>query len=394
MNFRATTAELWRDGRGWILAAVAVGWLLQLGMRLTFPALLPYFRSTFGIGLTTAGALLTLLWISYALAQVPGGILGDKIGERNILVGSTAIATAGLVLVTVSVTRWWFYAATILLGIGTGLYATTRVTVLSDVYPERSGTAIGVCSGAGNVGTMTLPAVGGFIAAGVGWRLGFGFALPLYLAILVGLWLVVPNRTSASAGDSDDTSVGILRRVLADMSQRSVLCAMGAMLCMSFLYQSFTGFYPTYLLDGKGLDGGAVAILFGLFFGLGIVIQPAAGAVSDRIGSKPTVGGLVVLTALGLVALPMASRALHFRLLTLLLSMQLGFWPVAFTSVIESLSETVQGSGFGIIRASYLVLAASGPVAVGALADAGFFDESFVLLGGVAAVAGALYALS
>lgn len=134
------------------------------------------------------------------------------------------------------------------------------------------------------------------------------------------------------------------------------------MFCMSYIYQSFTGFYPTYLLDAKGFDETTVSVIFGGFFGLGILIQPAAGAVSDRIGAKRTVGALLAMTLLGLVTLPVLQRPVHVGLLTVLLGAQLGFWPVAFTLMVEALSPEVQGSGLGVVRAVYLILAASGPV--------------------------------
>lgn len=68
--------------------------------------------------------------------------------------------------------------------------------------------------------------------------------------------------------------------------------------------------------------------------------------------------------------------------LTVLLGAQLGFWPVANSHVIDLLPDAVQGSGFGLIRTSYLVLAASAPAGIGVLADAGLFDEAFLLLAG------------
>lgn len=45
----------------------------------------------------------------------------------------------------------------------------------------------------------------------------------------------------------------------------------------------------------------------------------------------------------------------------------------------------MQGNGLGVLQFGYMVVAAGGPVVVGLLADAGLFDESFLLLGTVAA---------
>jgi len=92
--------------------------------------------------------------------------------------------------------------------VATGLYATTRFTVLADVYPDRAATAIGISPSAGNVGTVLLPVALGGAAAALGWRAGFGAAIPLFAAAAVGLWLAVPGRTSAAGSDGDGGTAG------------------------------------------------------------------------------------------------------------------------------------------------------------------------------------------
>src|SRR6056297_251324 len=170
---RAVVADLWGDGRGWILVVIAVGWALAIGIRLVFPALLPAVRRSFGMSLSTAGLLITVLWGAYASMQFPGGILADRYGERVVLVVAIALGGLGVVAVTAATTTVAFFAGAVGVGVGVGLYGTTRLTVLSDVFTERTGTAIGIAQATGNVGTMGLPPIAAAIAAAVGWRLGF-----------------------------------------------------------------------------------------------------------------------------------------------------------------------------------------------------------------------------
>lgn len=170
---------LWPDDRIRILVAVAAGWLLAIGVRLVFPAVLPSIRAEFGMSISMAGFLLSTLWVGYALMQFPGGVLTDEFGERYALASSSVITIVGIAGVIAAPSTVPLFSASTLIGLGVGIYETTRLTVIGDVFPDRSGTAVGVCQAAGNIGTTLLPPVAGLLAVALGWRWGFIVILPL-----------------------------------------------------------------------------------------------------------------------------------------------------------------------------------------------------------------------
>jgi sugar phosphate permease len=90
-------ADLWSDGRGSILVIISVGQLLSIGVRVVLPTLLPQIKDTFLVSNTVAGRLLSVVWVSYAVAQLPGGLLADAAGERVAMVARMALATVLLV---------------------------------------------------------------------------------------------------------------------------------------------------------------------------------------------------------------------------------------------------------------------------------------------------------
>ena len=189
--------ELWSDGRGWILVVISAGQLLSLGVRLVFPALLPQIKAEFLLTNATAGALLSLLWVSYATAQLPGGVLTDWVGERRSLITSGTLAAVSIAVIVLSPGLALFVVGLLAFGVSTGLYATPRITVLSDVYPERAGTAIGVNAAAGNFGNAVIPLIATVVTGVFAWRVGVGVALPWFVLLVVGFRLVVPFRTSS-----------------------------------------------------------------------------------------------------------------------------------------------------------------------------------------------------
>lgn len=376
--------DLREDGSGWVLLAVSFGWFLTLGVRIVYPALLPQVTAEFGVGNATAGLFVGALWTTYALLQFPGGALADAVGERVVLAGSVLLSTVAVGAIVLSTGVAAFVAATVALGLSTGLYGTTRITVVSATYDRMEATAIGVSQAAGNVGNVVLTAVAGAVAAWLGWRWGFGYLVPLFVLCGVGLWLVVPRRASpATDGESFRAT---MRRVLAAVRRPRVLAVFALLALNMVLYQSLTGFLPTYLVEQKGLAPGTAATLYSAFFAAAIAVQFLSGAVADRRGNRVAIAVFVGASVPVFVLLTVVEGVVSVAAAVVLLSLLLGGMPPINTAGVGALPDEIQGSGFGLLRTGYIAVGAAGPPVVGALADAGLFDGAFLLLAGVAAL--------
>ena len=367
-----------------MLITIAFGWFLSISVRMIYPALLPHLRAAYGLTLTTAGLLLTVLWIAYGLGQLPGGVLADWVGERLLLILSSVIAAGVLTLVIVANSTAILFIATSLFGLGTALYGVSRFTILKDIYPERLGTATGVTMAAGDVGNAVMPPAAGFIASAIAWQYGFGFAIPLFLLAAVGLWATLPTQRSASMSIEDTLSLG---RVAPMLRRPVVVHAVVLLVLWGTIIQAFIGFYPTYLIDVKGLPTHVATGLFGLFFALGTVIKPLSGRAYDRVGVRYPLLAIVSVTGVALVALPLFTGFWSFVAVTILASALLGFETVVISDLTGKLPEDMRGTGLGSLRTIYIMLGALSPVLFGAIADRGYFDEAFL---GTAALTGVI----
>jgi sugar phosphate permease len=204
-----TLSALVGERRGRVLASVAVGWLLVLGMRFVVPGVLPTITGTFEATGAEAGLAITVLWITYALMQFPAGFYLDRLSERVLLAASLFISAGALTAYLFTPTYSLFVVATGLFGLGTGLYGTPRGTVISKTYDERDATAFGVMLSVGSVGAAALPALAALLVAEVGWRVTLGGAAPAFLAAAVAIWMVVPDTRVPSEGtDSLEAVLG------------------------------------------------------------------------------------------------------------------------------------------------------------------------------------------
>ncbi|MFP4625637.1 MAG: MFS transporter [Natronomonas sp.] len=395
MGFVASVARETRavfgGARGRSLGAIALTWGTLLGTRMIYPVLLPYFRSSFDLSLTIAGFLVTILWLGSALGQLPGGLLADRFSERSVMIASTGFVSIAVVGVVIAWSPLVLFVATAFIGLGQSLYPIARITILSKIYPDRIGSALGVTMATGDLGQTVFPPVAGTLAAAIAWQAGLTFLVPLLLLSGIALWITLPGRTGTDGSTDPDESAGTIsietgRRVFEALKQPDMRL-MGLILFLYiFIWQSFTGLYPTYLVEEKGLSSSMAGLLFSLFFAVGVIVKPVSGAAYDRIGMRLSLIGVLLGPIIGFALLPVVDRLWHLMVLTVLVSTMLGSGAITQSFLADAFPESVRGTGLGTIRTVVATLGAAGPVVFAAIADRGFFDEGYFLLAGIMVV--------
>jgi len=374
------TKDLWKDGKGPSLVAISVGWGLLLGTRMIYPILLPYFRSSFDLSLTVAGFLVTILWLGSAVGQLPSGLLADKYSERTLLAISVVLVAIALIFVITAPTAFILFVATALVGLGQSLYPVARITMLSDIYSDRLGSALGITMATGDLGQTVLPPVAGVLAVAIAWQAGLGFMIPLLLLVGVNIWTSIPVKTTKKTPIKSSVNETI-KHVISEIRQKRTIFIMFILLLYIFIWQSFTGLYPIYLVEQKGLSSTMAGVLFSLFFAIGIVIKPLAGAAYDRIGMRISLLAVLVGPVIGFLLLPSTHELWKLTILTMLVSSMLGSGAITQSYLANSFSESIQGTGLGVIRTITATLGAMGPVVFGAIAERGYFNEGYIVLG-------------
>lgn len=385
--------ELRGEGRGWSLLTVAFGWSLVVGTMLTLPVLLPRITATFDISNAAAGGAVTVLWLVYGASQLPAGLITDRVGERRMLLAS--MVAGGLVVTwfTVVPTFTGFILACGFVGIVGGLYATPRVTLLSRIYPDRSGTAIGAVMAMGNVGAAVLPAGAGLVAATLGWRLGFGIGVPLFLLGIASVWLALPQDRPEDVGRTTHSMSELIPRLGQALQSRGILLVTAGVTLTFFTFQGLTAFLTTFLISAKGVNQGTAALMFGGLFTAAAITQPIAGRIADEVGDRVVLVAITGLYALLLFGFVESGEIFLVGILVVLLGIQRGATPVATSYLTKSLPENIRGSGYGLLRTIFTSVSSSAAFIVGLLADAGQLKDAFLLLAVLAVVATVCYLL-
>jgi MFS family permease len=375
---------LWGDGKGRSLVVIAGGWGLLIGTRMSYPVLLPYLREAFDLSLTVAGLLVTIVWLGSAVGQLPGGVLADRYSERSMMIASTGLVSLAVLAVATAPTALVLFAATAFVGLGLSLYPIARITLLAKIYPERIGSALGVTMATGDLGQTVLPPIAGAIAVALAWQAGIAFIAPLLVVATLALWLLLPPLSpGADESEDNDSLMSIATDVLAELNRQNVTFFVFILFLYIFIWQAFTGLYPTYLIDEKELTSATASLLFSLYFAAGIVIKPLAGAAYDRIGIRGALVMVLIGPIVGFALLPIVESLAALAAVTVLVSTMLGSGSITQSYFSDAFSESIRGTGLGVVRTTASVLGAAGPLVFGVIADQGFFDEGYWLLAGL-----------
>ncbi|QHS17430.1 MFS transporter [haloarchaeon 3A1-DGR] len=365
-----------------VLGLCTLAFSATMVARLAISPVVPLVADDFGVSYGTVGLALSGMWAAYALSQFPSGVLGERYGERRIIlvaVGATAIAA---LLLALSPSVWAFLAFTVLLGAGAGLHYSVATTLLTREFDDI-GRAIGIHVSGGPAAGLLAPPAAALVGARYGWRaamlLGVLVAVPVFALFAWRVRPTEPLRPDQALADRF-----ALAPLVELVSRPPIAYTTGLAMLGAFAWQATASFLPTFLTDAAGLSTAAASLLFSLYFLVHGGLQPVLGAVSDRLGRDAVAtltmvsgilgyGGLVyaATAGLGLVALATATVGVGVAM----------SWGAPVQSrFMDLLGDAERGAGFGLVRTVYMVLGASGSVIVGTVSDVAGWTVAFGLL--------------
>jgi MFS family permease len=386
---------LFRPGaRRWLI--VAALFVVTYGISTPLAAygvFLPVLAEHFGWSRGAISAALSVNLLVGGLAGFGVGALADRHGPRALLAVTVALAGAAFALVSAVGALWQLYLLVGLLG-GLGMssfYLLCSATVIH-WFDERRGLALALVFVGFNLGYITGGPLAAWLITRLGWRaayyiLGSGCGLLTTCAALTvrlprpaeraALHRPAPAHAAASRGAAGVT----LRESLADPRQWGLNLSwllLGGLALMISVHA-----VPFARDRGVSLAGASLALTA---YGVGSVVgRLIAGAVSDRLGTRLTIGAAYVLETAALLALLwLPSRG---ALLASLVAFGAGF-SASDTMVAKVIPEVFGlkaiGAIMGILTLGWRSGAALGPAAAGFLYD---LTGSYALPFGVAPVA-------
>ncbi len=454
---------------GLVLALTSVAFFMVSLDALVVVTALPAIHRSIG------GAIGTLEWavngygLTFAAGIITAAALGERLGRRRVYVAGLTVFTLASAACAVAPDAGLLIAARAVQGLGAAAVTPLALTILAAAFPvERRGAVVGIFGGISGLAVAGGPLVGGAVTQGLDWHWIFWINVPFGVFAVLGSLLFLPAGRAAgaagpgparldvpgaalSAGGAAQLAWGLVRAGESGWGDSAGLAGLlgGLAVLAGFVAwerRAASPMLPLRLLRVRTfaaanvtafMSFGAImsaAFLTAQYFQLGLgyspltaglrmlpwtatpmVVAPVAGAVADRVGTRPLLVAGLAMQAAGLAWVALLASAgpvlastggygryvVPFVLAGVGISMAIPTVPTAALSSVppadvgqaSGVTNTMQrfGGAFGIAVVS-AVFAAHGHLGTAASFTAGYRPAmlgaaGLSLLGAVAAVA-------
>jgi MFS transporter, ACS family, glucarate transporter len=252
-----------------VLGLTIAAYMITYIDRTVISSAVPSIQKEFGFSIVTMGWILSSFQWAYALFQIPGGWLGDRIGPRRAL---TLIVSWWSVFTCATIFAWSAGSMALirfLFGMGeAGAFPIATRSLSRWMLPTERGFAQGATHAGSRLGGAITPALVVLIIARWGWRAAFLCCGALGL-IWAAVWFwyyrntpdehrsvnagereLIRSSLELSRGTQHAQTVPWKRIVLSP--QMWILCAM--YFCYAYNLAVYLVWFPKYLNDHRGFN--------------------------------------------------------------------------------------------------------------------------------------------
>jgi MFS family permease len=355
------------------LICVSLGWFLVLSGRLSISTLLIDIEKSLNIGHTEAGIALSGLWLFYGLMQFPSGIISDLKGRKISILLAMIVFSFSYFFIGLSVHYIMFLISLILVGIGCGSYPTVGIAMLTDIFKEKKGKALGVQSSAGSLAGIA-PILAPIIAI-YNWRMFFFMWASISFVSTYLFYRCTWESTQLpkvfSWKERFFDGINVLRE-----KKLSIIFIVN--LALASVWIGYMSFFPTYLIEVKLMSEIQAGFIFGILMFGGIILKPFIGSLSDKYNKKYIILILLIIAIIATISLILSKSIWEIIIVTLLISFTGGSFLVFSAFITEKLEEKGRGGKLGFYRSLIILLGSPTAAFIGITASIYSFDISFL----------------
>lgn len=355
-------------------------WLADAMQVLAIGFSVPSITSTFEVTVPEALQTGTFFFIGMLIGAFFFGRLADRIGRRPVLMMSVVLDAIFGVASAFAPDLHWLIFLRFMTGIGVGGTLPVDYTMMAEFLPAaRRGRWLVSLEGFWGIGTILL-AILALVAATHGdhaWRIIFFVTgIPAMIGVVLRFYIPESPNFLNKTGKSDKAQdvlkrIARVNRSTADIPQlaaeqmerksilalldntvrRRTLCLMAAWMLISIVYYGVFVYLPI-IMAKQGF-----AFMRGQEFLIVLALAQLPGYALaaygvEQWGRKPTLGGFLILSALGCLLYSLGTSPVVVVGSTLLLSFSLlGTWGALYAFTPEVYPTTLRASGMGLASA-------------------------------------------
>jgi EmrB/QacA subfamily drug resistance transporter len=400
----------------WTLGAVAFALFMIMLDNTVVNVALPSIQRDLGIGLSELEWTVNAYALTFAVLMLSGGKLADFFGRRRVFLIGLAVFTVSSLVCGLATTGGTLIGARTVQGVGAALMMPATLSIISATFPpHQRGMAIGIWAGVSAMALAIGPLIGGLLTQHIDWSWIFFLNVPIgALGLVVGRLVIRESRDTSeeqrldipgllasgiglfaltfalieanSFGWGDPVIVGLFGGaalglavfIWLELRQRAPMLDLSLFRSPTFAGANvvallvtlamfgvffFMSLYMQNVLRYSAVETGAAFLPMTVLI---ILIAPAAGKFSDRIGSRWLMTAGMSLLAVSLLVF---SR----------LDLDSGFWDI-FPGLV------VGGFGMALVMTP-MTAAALGSVPVAKAGVGSGVLNTFRQLGGALGIA-------
>jgi len=386
---------------GWALALTSVAFFMTALDALVVITALPAVHASLGGSVSTLEWTINAYTLTLAAGIITAAALGERLGRRRMYVAGLLLFAAASAACALAPNAGLLIGARAIQGLGAALITPLSLTILASEFPaERRGAVVGIMGAIGGLAIAGGPLVGGAVVDGPGWHWIFWLNVPIGLAAAAlamsrlpesrgpSARLDLPGAAMATAG-AVALAWGLVRATDVGWGSPQVI---GALILAAVLIAGFIAWerrasepmLPLRLLRIPAFAAAnatgflmfasitSAAFMMAQYFQLGLgysplstglrflpwtltplLVAPAAGALADKIGSRPLMVLGLAMQAAGLawIALGATSTAGYGRFVLPLITAGVGISmaiPTVPTTALNAVPPADMGKASGV----------------------------------------------
>jgi MFS family permease len=338
------------------------------------------------------GIVISAFFFGYAIMQVPGGWLADRIGSKPVVIATIAMWSLFTVMTGFAWSLLSLIAIRFIFGIAEGGFPPASIKAIAELFSKQASPKMSTLLMSSNyAGSMVAPLIMAPLIIWLGWRHAFT-AIGVAGIVFAVVYLVSIPRTGSDAPAAkagSRVSSAEARELLKNPLLWQLLTVWFGLSCVN---KGLDSWMPTYLLQQRGLDLKAVGLLTPIPFVLATISTAIGGWVMTRFFAEKEKYLLIGSSTLSGIFLYAMYKSETITALIVFQSLLYFFKSFVLATVIALPTKLLRGhqigTGIGMINFGGQSAGFVAPAVMGfVVSGTGSFDAAFGFLVVMTAIA-------
>ncbi|MBX9971572.1 MFS transporter [Cytobacillus firmus] len=400
---------MFSQGKGMVIIFLFLAGVINYLDRSALSIAAPFIKDDLSLSATEMGIIFSSFSVGYAIFNFLGGMASDRYGAKLTLFVAMIVWSLFSGALVLAVGFVSMIVIRVLFGMGEGPLSATISKMVNNWFPpQQRASVIGLTNSGTPLGGAISGPIVGFIALTYGWRVSFIAIMIIGIIWAIFWWKFVKEKPDSSIQQASAESAAALEKSAGGrklkltfyLKQKTVLFTAFAFFAYNYILFFFLTWFPSYLVDARGLSVKDMSIVTVIPWVLGFIGLALGGFVSDFFSKKFAQKGvlfsrkLVLVTCLFLSAVCIGLAGMVTTTVGAVSLVALSVFFLYLTGAIywAIVNDVVDQNNVGSVGGFMHFLANTagiiGPTVTGYLVDtSGTYTAAFLLAGGLAVFA-------